>query len=536
MHVLDEAGLRAWAITAHRQLRDLRDQIDRLNVFPVADADTGTNMVATMSAATSELAHVPAGSGWPAAAASLCRGALVGARGNSGVILAQFLQGFADPAATNDRGLDSEHLRTALGRAQELAYRAVVHPVEGTMLTVARAAAAAAASASGSVGEICDAAVAAARDALRRTTDQLDELQRAGVVDAGGLGILVLLQALRAVLLPIAQSDDVSEFLAAEGTSEGQAGITCALGDAQGGDATGPAYEVMYVLHAPQAAIDTLRERLCDLGTSVAVVGLEGLWNVHVHVDDAGAAIAAGLAAGEPSRIRVSRLRPDPAHGSPARRAVVTIAYGAGVADLLRSAGSVVVEVGRARPTGRHVVEQVARLAADEIIIVPSDRRDRVAAEETAAAVRRHGGIAAVIPTRSVVQALAAVAVHDASVRFEDAVVAMTRAATATRYGGITVSRREALTSGGPCNPGDVLGLIEGDIVVVGSDQHHVARAVVHRLLATSGEIVTLVTGVDAEPDLGQRLSASLNREHPGLDVVHIHGGQVNWPLIVGVE
>lgn len=151
-------------------------------------------------------------------------------------------------------------------------------------------------------------------------------------------------------------------------------------------------------------------------------------------------------------------------------------------------------------------------------------------------AARRNGIVTAVIPTRSVVQSLAAIGVHEPSAHFEDAVVSMTRAATATRYGGVTVSRHEALTTGGPCRPGDVLGLVEGDIVIVGGGELEVARAVVSRLLTVSGELVTLVLGAEADVDLGHRLEVAVHRDHPGIDVVRIDGGQPTWTLIIGVE
>ncbi|HEX6445785.1 MAG TPA: DAK2 domain-containing protein, partial [Streptosporangiales bacterium] len=291
---LDVAGLRAWCHAAVSGLAQVRDAIDELNVFPVADADTGANMHRTMLAAA-EAADAADAEARPLAAwASVARAAMLGAQGNSGVILSQLLRGLAERAPAT--GAD---LAAALGHATDLAYAAVGEPVEGTMLTVARAAAEAAAKGAatgdGTLPAVAGAAARGAREALGRTPDQLAVLAEAGVVDAGAAGLVVVLEALATVCSDEPAPGGPPE-IPARRPGRHRAPV----------DGAGPAYEVMYLLDAPEEAIGPLRRRLAALGDSLVVVGgVEDGWSVHVHVDDVGPALLAGIDAGRPHRIRV---------------------------------------------------------------------------------------------------------------------------------------------------------------------------------------------------------------------------------------
>jgi DAK2 domain fusion protein YloV len=395
------------------------------------------------------------------------------------------------------------------------------------VLTVARAAAdAVAALGPGtSLAGFVTTAADAAGEALARTPEQLDVLRRAGVVDAGGRGLVVILEALVETVTGVRRDP-------------GPTAPPVPL-DVEAFDEGGGAYEVMYLLDGEDAAAHVLRAALADLGDSVVVVGGGGLWNVHVHADDVGAAVEAGIVAGRPHRIRVTDLRVEAAsrRARPQGRAVVAVAHGPGTAALLEAAGAVVVRATpRVAPSTAELLDAVRQAGVDEVVLLPSESDIRPVAEAAAVKARDEGIRVAVVPTRSIVQTLAAVAVHEPSARIEDDVVAMTNASRATRYGGVSIASREAFTSAGVCHVGDVLGIVEGDVIEIGDAVDDVAARVLGRLLSTGGELVTILRGTEADDVVATTVSRRVRREHPGVEIVVYDGGQPYWPLILGVE
>ena len=535
-----------WCDACVEALGATREEIDALNVFPVPDSDTGTNLFLTMEAAAqSARSVVPTADGddtdpLMAAGRAFVDGALRGARGNSGVIMSQLLRVVV---LTTLLGRDAEGkvdatlMAEALKSAAEAAYEAVGEPVEGTILTVARAAAdtaMAVAAAGGTLEEVVTAASDAARVALARTPEQLERLRRAGVVDAGGRGLVVVFDA---TVRAMTGRWEPGQLHANRG------GHTIATplpeNDLKPG---GPAYEVMYLLDAGDAAIPELRRSLATLGDSMVVVGGDGLWNVHVHVDDVGAAIEAGVVAGRPHRIRVThfveQIAGDAGNGSARHgRAVVIVAAGGGLRLRFEDSGA------RALLTtpGTHCstadfLEAIVASGAAEVVVLPNDAGSIAAAEAAAVQARDLGFRVSVIPTRAQVQGLAALAVHEPGRSFDADVVAMTAAAGHTRHGAITRARERAMTMAGPCEPGDVLGVVEGDFVVVGTELDDVVRQVVTRLLSGGGELLTLVTGEGASPELTRAVEATVRATRPEMDTVVYDGGQSRYPLLVAVE
>ncbi|MFF7295250.1 DAK2 domain-containing protein [Streptomyces sp. NPDC008265] len=560
---LDAEAVRTWSSLALAALGRAREDIDAINVYPVADADTGTNLYLTAESADRALTACFATAAQDAGAdadpadedpaASLSRavrawahGALVGARGNSGTILAQLLRGVADvlgtepdaPRAPGD-GTDTGAgtgalLARALTRAAEEAYAAVAHPVEGTMLTVAGAAARAArtaSSAAGTAADVAGAAYDAARAALAETPGQLAALGRAGVVDAGGCGLVAVLGALWQALSgqePAAPPAPGRAAVAAPDPED-----PCAR------EEDGPAYEVIYLLEASEEAVAGLRERLDGLGDSLVVVGGDGLWNVHVHVDDPGAAVEAGIEAGRPYRIRITHFGDERrrARGERAQRAVVAVVPGEGLAGLCGEAGATTVLVRPGEvPDVAELLAAVRRAHAREVVLLPGGAELRAAAAAAAERARADGVRVAVIPTRSAVQGLAALAVHDPDGSFDEDVVAMTAAAGATRYGELAVAESRSFTSAGICQAGDVLGLIDGDVAVIGADLAGTAEAVLERMLGSGGELVTLVLGPEVPDAVAEHLEAYVQHGHLAVDTVTYHGGRYSAPLLIGVE
>ncbi|MET9437445.1 DAK2 domain-containing protein [Streptomyces sp. NPDC006551] len=521
---LDAAAVRSWCVRALEALGREREEIDAINVYPIADGDTGTNLYLTVESAAQAVEAVFAADEPDAVDAirAMAHGALIGARGNSGTILSQLLRGMASVLAD---GRDGDHLARSLTAASAAARQAVAHPVEGTILTVAHAAADACAG-GGDLVTVARGAYEGARTALEATPGQLAVLERAGVVDAGGRGLVAVLGALVEVVSGEAQVRPVRPGRPVRDEEE------CAAEEGR----RGPAFEVIYLLEAEDAAVARLRARLDDLGDSLVVVGGDGLWNVHVHVDDAGAAVEAGVEAGRPYRIRITHFA-GVAPAERAQRAVVAVVPGEGIAGLCEEAGATTVLARAGEPPGSgELVDAIRRAHAREVVLLPNDTTLRHTAGAAAEQARAEGIRVALIPTRAAVQGIAALAVHEPERRFDEDVVAMTAAAGATRYAELAVAERQSFTSAGVCQAGDVLGLIEGDVAVIGQDLTTTARTVLDRMLSAGGELVTLIVATDTPETLAPALERHVRDTYLAVDTTTYHAGPGAPPLLIGVE
>ncbi|MFI6548311.1 DAK2 domain-containing protein [Streptomyces prunicolor] len=561
----DALAVRTWCGLALRALGRAREEIDAINVYPVADGDTGTNLYLTMESAAAAVEAVFDGHGTLTerkppladAARAMAHGALIGARGNSGTILAQLLRGMAQVLAADGETAhtDGEGLRLALRRAADSARHAVAHPVEGTVLSVASAAADAADDTQGDCGTVARAAYERACAALAATPGQLAVLERAGVVDAGGRGLVAVLAALVETFtgeVPVFTALETHARVAADETHTAADGTHARVEDVSASGATaatpcegGPAFEVIYLLEADDSAVTRLRERLDALGDSLVVVGGDGLWNVHVHVDDAGAAVEAGVEAGRPYRIRITHFGLGDVHTTGAerppreraQRAVVAVVPGEGLAGLYGEAGATTVLARPGEPPASgELVAAVRRAHAREVVLLPNDAELRHTAAAAAEQARAEGIRVALIPTRSAVQGIAALAVHEPERRFDEDVVSMTSAAGATRYAEVAVAERQSWTMAGICQAGDVLGLVDGDVAVIGADVTATARAVLDRMLAAGGELVTLVLGDEAPASVADILEVHVRESYLAVDTVVYRGGRQGALLLIGVE
>jgi DAK2 domain fusion protein YloV len=534
LQALDDAAVGQWYRAAVEVLSEFRGRLDDLNVFPVPDGDTGTNLLLTAQAAVAELDRQGARtteSAWSV----LARGAVLGARGNSGTILAQLLRGLADQLAGQPPA-DGPAFAGALQKAAVTAYTAVADPAEGTFLTVARAGADAAVAAvddgNAELAAVVRAAADGARVALEATTGQLAVLRDAGVVDAGGAGLCLVLDALVTTVTGVEP--------ARPPLARRNHGHRHSVEDLPHQPPAGPGSEVQYLLaDTDEDAVARLQERLARLGDSLVVVGVDTPtgreWNVHVHVADIGAAIEAGIEAGRPHRISVTPLAPVPASAPvPGTRAVVAVVSSDGLAELFTGEGVLVVRCGPDGVTEDDLLDAVVASTAHEVVVLPNDAELMAVAFRAAARARESGRDVGVVPTRSPVQGLAAIAVTDPARRFGDDVIAMAEAAAATRWAEVTVAEQEALTSAGRCLPGDALGSAEGDVLVIGSDLSVVACELLDRLLSGGGEMATLVVGPDEA--LGDAVCAHLSAVHPTIEVIRYDSGPSGIPLQAGVE
>jgi hypothetical protein len=552
---MDTEVVRRWLRLAADALAQTRSAIDALNVFPVPDADTGTNLHLTLLAAAGAVDALPPRAGAAEVWAAATQGAMLGACGNSGIIVSQLLRGLSDICAPASP-CDGAVLARALEHAAALARAAVSRPAEGTVLTVADAAALAAAerlteaasltgaerltgaaglAGQASLAQVGLAAAAGARLALARTQQQLDVLAASGVVDAGAAGLCVLLDALNAAIT--GSAPPVYEVPpAAERAGAGPAGQ-------HGGRPASYGYEVTYLLAAADGPVAQLRQRLDAIGDSLVIVGAGQQWHVHVHVPQAGGAIEEGIRAGRLSRITVTYLeavRPAGAHR------VLAITDGEGLAALLSSAGALVVQHRGGHPPTPAALMAAVRQAGRKVIIVPNGDIDAALAQAAAARLGPEGTQVSVIDVHSPVQALAAVAVHDPERDFGQDAVAMAAAAAAMRYASVRPAGAGVRPAGAGVRPagaagGGIVGLIGEDVAVRGAGQGEVAMQLADALLADArpgggAELVTLVQGEQAEPGLAELVARHLRQAGPAVQIDCYDAGPADIFLLIGAE
>ncbi len=546
-------------------LRLHQSDINRLNVYPVPDGDTGTNMALTLEAVVSELDGVDPGAGLAEVCKAIGHGSLMGARGNSGVILSQLLRGMSERmGGAGEAGVSPELLVDAMTHAAELARRAVVRPVEGTILTVATAAAegaeaAEAAGGSGLVG-VVEGARGEAADALAHTPEMLPVLAQAGVVDAGGSGFLLLLDAFLLVLdgRPLPEPSGVAApdlgalnghmgFGAAPGAGGAEGRELHAAGDLR--------YEVMYMLAAPEDSIEAFKEVWAGIGDSIVVVGGDGLWNCHIHTNDVGAAVEAGVDAGRPSRIRVTDLDEQVEEerwvresvgapgagpsiegtGPPPTTSVVAVVSGDGIGRIFRSLGVHHLVVGgqTMNPATADLVKAVESVGSAEVVILPNNKNIEPVAEQvdslTAKTVR-------VVATGSIVEGFAALLAYDPAANAVTNSESMATSAARVVPAEVTRAVRDSITDAGEVHEGDYIGISRDGVVSIADNVVLSTRLLLDRLLEPSHELVTLIEGEGARKADTRRIEEWLSEEHPDVALEVHQGDQPLYPYLLGIE
>jgi len=522
-----------------RALEEHRDELDSLNVYPVPDGDTGTNLHLTQRSVLDAMAGLPDGVHLRDLGAAIARASLMGARGNSGVILAQVLRGLSERVGDAEAAGPAE-LAAALGRATEEAFRAVAHPKEGTVLTVlseASGAAWGAAESGRGLGAVAEVALEAGRASLERTRQILPELRAAGVVDAGGKGIVLLLDAMASALAGHPMTEAV--------------GPLGPVGHTQGDAFERPSfkYEVVYLLDAPDDRVPALTDRLSRLGDSVVVVGGGGMFKVHVHTDDPSAAVDEAAEAGRPRDVQVVDLEEQVAAQCVAGQAravriaeqqpaaVVAVADGDGLARIFRSLGALVVPGGAGRtPSAGELVEAVEAAPAGSVLLLPNHRDVLPAAEQAAGASRKD---VRVVPTRSIPEGLAAAAAFNPTATPEENEKEMDSAADGSSTGEITRDARDAGDADaaeGSVGAGRWLGVADGRVRVTGDAAAEVAVRLARELRAGGHEILTLIVGKDLSDQEAAAVEEALRGAAPNL-LVEVHrGGQPHPAYLIGLE
>jgi DAK2 domain fusion protein YloV len=540
---LDADALRALVTTFRDALQQHKEGINRLNVYPVPDGDTGTNMSLTLDSVVTGLDEAP--TDLAATCKAVSHGALMGARGNSGVILSAILRGIATTfAEAGEQGIDGTGFAAALTAASDGAYGAVGKPVEGTILTVVRECAEAATTAgSTDLVTVIEAAKRGGDDALARTPDMLPVLKDAGVVDAGGSGFLLLLDA----ALHVADGRPLPEPVEVDAPN-----LTvshASVDEAHEGDISDLRYEVMYFLEAPDETIAAFKDVWAGIGDSIVVVGGDGIWNCHIHTDDIGASIEAALDVGRPMKIRVTDLleqveeekwvreaAPDaPAELPKVTTAVVAVATGAGIERIFHSLGVQAIVTGgqSMNPSTAQLVEAVERVNAEHVIILPNNKNIIPVANQVDELTERTVGV---VPTRGVAEGFAALLSYDPDNDIEGNLDEMTEAAANVVAGEVTRAVRASTCDAGPIAEGDFIGIARDGIRAIDATLAGAAVGLLDVLVTEDHEIVTLIEGDGAGAADTRRITEWLAEHRPDVQVETHHGGQPLYPYLIGIE
>lgn len=528
---LDGRELRAMIESAAAWLERNAEAVNAINVFPVPDGDTGTNMAMTMRAT------VDAAAGAETVGEvihAMARGALMGARGNSGVILSQYVRGLAGTLdlCTEVGGAE---LAGALSSAAATARGAVGNPVEGTILTVAADAAHAARQAAERTADILpvmEAAVAGANAAVRRTPELLPVLKEAGVVDSGGLGLATLFEGALFYL----RGERLPERAAAAGQID--AAWLSGAGEG-GGHEDGFGYCTEFVVAGLDISLDELRVALTRLGDSLLVVGEPSLARVHVHTADPGAALTAGSSMGRLSKVKVDDMEAQAARLA-ARTpptgplSVVAVAAGRGLVSMLREVGAERVVTGgqTMNPSTEEILRAVEASSGEHVIILPNNKNIIWTAEQAAKLAARP---VHVVPTRSVPQGIAAILAINPDAPIDDNLAAMAEAAGAVRTIEVTRAARGVTIAGVKVEPQQPIALIDDELTDAAPTPEGAALAALARTGADRA-IVTLYHGRDTAPDHADRLAAEIRTRFPTAEVEVRPGGQPFYDYVLSVE
>ena len=552
---LDRLGaghLRDVVVAYRDALRAHQEAINRLNVYPVPDGDTGTNMALTLE---SVVRSVNGADDMASVCRAIAHGSLMGASGNSGVILSQVLRGLAEAFGECPAGGGPAVVGEGLRAATEAAYSAVMRPVEGTILTVVKAASEAA-SQSGATGmaDLLDAARNAAAQALERTPDLLPVLKQAGVVDAGGAGFLLLLDA----FLHVVDGRPLPPAPVAAGPVVGaeDAGREAVGAEAGGGPGDKSIadlrYEVMYFLEAPDETVPAFKRVWAGIGDSIVVVGGNGLWNCHIHTDDVGAAVEAALDCGRPRNIRVTDLLDQVdeerwvreaarARGEPepsaelVPTAVVAVATGDGIGRIFTSLGVHRIVAGgqSMNPSTAQILEAVEAAPAPDVIVLPNNRNIIPVAEQVNSLTEKR---VEVVPTTGIAEGFAALLEYDPQAPGDENAKTMAAAAGRVVSGEVTRAVRDSTCDEGPIRAGDWLGLSSTRIEVVAQTLAEAATGLLDRLVDEGHEIVTVIEGDGATPAATRRITEWVADHRPGVSCEVHHGGQPLYPYLVSIE
>ncbi|MEN9286424.1 MAG: hypothetical protein RIS39_416 [Actinomycetota bacterium] len=568
MPVLEQLGpdaLRHTLVTYRNTLKRHQADLNKLNVYPVPDGDTGTNMARTLDAVVAELDKRPGE--LEETCNAISHGSLMGARGNSGVILSQILRGLAS-TLKSARETGAPKVAEALKAASAAAYQSVLKPIEGTILTVVRESADAAvraASDGATLAAMLRVARAAGRESLAKTPELLPVLKDAGVVDAGGAGFLLFLDSALHVIdgEPLPEPENIAgpnteQLIAVMKRGEGDDKV----------DVSELRYEVMFLLEIDDTKSKAFMQKWGEVGDSIVVVGGEGLYNCHIHTNDIGAAIEAPISlGGRPHQIRVTDLFEEVAEehekreaqiGAPSGAdtaahggkssfkthaalpevtcAVVAVASGDGIAELFGNLGvhGVVTGGQTLNPSTQELLDAVEHMNAQQVVILPNNKNIIPVAQQVDGLTKKE---VRVVPTCSMPEALAALVAYDPEASAEHNGSEMAKAAAAVVTGEVTTAVRDTKTDAGAVKAGDSIGIVRGDgVVAIAPDVFECSTALLKHIVSADRELLTVIVGVDAKAATTEKIVEWVGEHFPAIACEVHRGGQPLYPYLFGVE
>ena len=533
-------------------LRNNIEAINSLNVFPVPDGDTGTNMFLTMQAATEHLGDQYKEPEVPTVVDVLswiARGALLGARGNSGVLLSQFLQGLAsgyadsiEESGKNPGEVDSEALCAAFSRGTAIAYSALSEPVEGTMLTIMRGTSERAwevyQSGEYDVLAILEECVGAASALLQATPDMLAKLREAGVVDAGGQGMVVILDAVREYFLAEAFDNEVSiaslPIPEVQGVSPFQWHTDSSTGEDYG-------YCTEFIVVGQNIDRIQLRTEIESGGDSAIVVGDSTMVRIHVHTHDPGQMLSIGASIGRLSKVKVDDMDQQYAEtqtGGDTQGTllvgVVAIAWGAGIVELFEGMGAAAVVCGDTmNPSTKEIIDAIKHLGAESTVVLPNNPNVVLTAKQ---AQSQLGSAVKIVETTTIPAGIAAVLSYNAELGVDTNVQVMSDSAFSVKSGGVTRSVRDIVIDGVQHEIGDVIGLLDDKIVIVGETEFRSLRIILEHANVEPDDLVTIYQGAGVSLGDAEQMRDYLEKEFSDIDIELVYGGQPQYAYLIGIE
>ena len=517
------------------------EAINALNVFPVPDGDTGINMLLTMRSANASGELPPAGTGTVAQVShALARGALLGARGNSGVIFSQFMKGFSLGLADCDE-CDGSSLATALGQASAAGYQAVGKPVEGTMLSVMRAAAEAVESPSGGrPAEVLRVALAAAEQALAHTPEQLPILKEAGVVDAGGQGVVAFL----AGALGYLDGTEVELAMATPAESPASIATDVSREFLEHTEDELYGYCTQFIIQGDGLDVESVRERVMAMAGSTVVVGDDRTVRIHAHAEDPGPLLSLGVALGDVEQVSIQNMdaqhvqfmaRHGYAETEQRAMGIVAVAAGEGIERVFADLGAAeVVRGGQSmNPSIADIVDAIARANVRHAVVLPNNSNIIMAANQAAELTEC---TVSVIPSRNIPQGVAALLAFSPDLEADANVAAMTAALGEVRAGEVTTAVRSTSVNGMAIEEGQAIALLEGEVVAAASSPVEALVSLVGHAGAGEGSLVTLYYGAGLDEQDAQVAADALASRFDGVETEVVPGGQPNYHFLVSIE
>lgn len=533
-------------VNASNKLDEQKDFVNSLNVFPVPDGDTGTNMSMTFKAAAKEIENINSDN-IGEVSKKLAKGALMGARGNSGVILSQILRGISKGLA-DKKEIDAKELSEAIAEGSKAAYKAVMRPTEGTILTIIRAAGEAAMACNkDDITELLEEVCEKSQDMLNKTPEMLPVLKSAKVVDSGGMGLLIILKGLYEAL-----RDDIEAKIIEYG--EAKEGVSAAnnLGDHE----IKFGYCTEFIVLGDVSGSNGLKHDIESLGDSMIVVGYEDVIKVHIHTDDPGKVLSHAIKYGELSKIKIDNMREEHRsllveekgqelkeeattkleNGEKKKYAFISVAMGEGIESIFRDLGvDYIIEGGQTmNPSTEDIMKAVDLINAENIFVLPNNKNIIMAANQVVDLAEDKNVI--VIPTTTIPQGITCITMFNPDGALEENVESMKDSINSVKTGTITYAVRDTEMDGLQIKEGNILGLVEGKIKEVGEDIYVTSEKVLEAMIDEDSELITVFYGNDLEEKAVENFVSELEDKYPDLDIQCYDGKQPLYYFIMSVE